>query len=61
VSYDPTKPNNHGYNLENYGVPPHIFVKSSPEDEIRGLDRELLTGVQEALRLLNSGRWQHVQ
>jgi tricorn protease len=60
VSYDPTKPNNFGYNLENYGVPPNIFVKSSPEDEIKGLDRELLTGVQEALRLLSTGKWQHV-
>jgi tricorn protease len=60
VSYDPTKPNNFGYNLENYGVPPNIFVKSSPDDEIKGLDRELLTGVQEALRLLSTGKWQHI-
>jgi tricorn protease len=57
VSYDATKPNNFGYNLENYGVPPNIFVKSSPEDEIKGLDRELLTAVQEALRLLAGGKW----
>jgi tricorn protease len=61
VSYDPSKPNNHGYNLENYGVPPNIFVKSSPDDEIKGLDRELLTAVQEALRLLAGGKWQQVQ
>jgi tricorn protease len=60
VSYDPTKPNNFGYNLENYGVPPDIFVKSSPEDELRGLDRELLTAVQEAMKLLANGRWQHI-
>ena len=59
VSYDPTKPNNFGYNLENYGVPPNIFVKSSPTDEIKGLDRELLTAVQEALRLLATGKWQN--
>ncbi|HYV98654.1 MAG TPA: S41 family peptidase [Gemmatimonadaceae bacterium] len=61
VSYDPTKPNNFGYNLENYGVPPNIFVKSSPEDEIKGLDRELLTAVQEAMRMLGKGSWQHAQ
>jgi tricorn protease len=60
VSYDATKPNNFGYNLENYGVPPDIFVKSSPEDELRGLDRELLTAVQQALKLLANGRWQNV-
>ena len=52
--------NNFGYNLENYGVPPDIFVRSSPEDELRGLDRELLTAVQEALKLLANGRWQHI-
>jgi tricorn protease len=60
VSYDPTKPNNHGFDLENYGVPPDIFVRSSPQDEINGLDRELLTAVQEALKLLASGKWQNV-
>jgi tricorn protease len=60
VSYDPTKPNNFGFNLENYGVPPDIFVKSSPEDELRGLDRELLVAVQQALKLLASGKWQNV-
>jgi tricorn protease len=60
VSYDPTQPYNFGFNLENYGVPPDIFVKSSPEDELRGLDRELLTAVQEALKLLANGRWQNI-
>ena len=60
VSYDPTKPNNFGYNLENYGVPPNIFVRTSPQDELRGLDRELLVATQEALRLLANGRWQNV-
>ena len=57
VSYDPTQPNNFGFDLENYGVPPDIWVRSSPEDEIRGFDRELHTAVQEALRLLATGRW----
>jgi tricorn protease len=60
VSYDPAQPNNFGFDLENYGVPPDIWVRSSPEDEIRGFDRELNTAVEEALRLLATGRWQHV-
>jgi tricorn protease len=60
VSYDPTKPNNFGFDLENYGVPPDIFARSSPEDELRGVDRELHTAVEEVLRLLRTGRWQHV-
>jgi len=59
VSYDPTQPNNFGFDLENYGVPPDIFVRSSPEDELRGFDRELHTAVEEALRLLASGTWQY--
>jgi tricorn protease len=60
VSYDPAQPNNFGFDLENYGVPPDIWVRSSPQDEIRGFDRELNTAVEEALRLLATGRWQHV-
>jgi tricorn protease len=60
VSYDPTKPNNHGFDLENYGVPPDIWVRSSPQDEIRRFDRELDVAVKEALRLLATGKWQNV-
>jgi hypothetical protein len=58
--HDASKPNNFAYNLENYGVSPDIFVKSSPEDELRGLDRELLTAVQQALKMLAGGKWQNV-
>ena len=35
-SYDPTKPNNYGVNLENYGVPPDVWVKNSLTDEMKG-------------------------
>jgi hypothetical protein len=59
VSYDPSQPYNFGFDLENYGVPPDLFVRSSPEDELRGFDRELHTAVEEALRLLASGTWQY--
>jgi len=27
--YDPTKPNNYGTNLENFGVPPNVWVQNS--------------------------------
>lgn len=59
VTYDPSKPFNHGINLENFGVAPDVFVKNTPEDEIRGYDRELKVAVEEALRMLSQGRWQY--
>jgi tricorn protease len=58
VSFDPTKPHNFGFNLENYGVPPDIWVRNSPEDEIRGHDRVLKTAVDEVLKMLRQGTWQ---
>ncbi len=60
VSYDPEQPYNFGVNLENYGVPPDIWVRNTPEDQLRGEDRELRAAVEEALRLLGTGRWQYV-
>ncbi|MBM3293968.1 MAG: hypothetical protein FJY82_05520 [Candidatus Aminicenantes bacterium] len=59
VTYDPTKPNNYGINLENYGVAPDVFVKNSPQDELSGFDRELDAAIQEVLRMLKEGRWQY--
>ena len=61
VTYDPTKPNNYGINLENYGVAPDVFVKNTPEDELKGFDRELKTAVDEALKMLKEGKWQYVK
>ena len=58
VTYDPTKPNNHGINLENFGVAPDVFAVNSPDDELRGFDRELKAAIDEALRMLRDGRWQ---
>jgi len=58
VSYDPMKPNNYGTNLENYGVPPDVFVKNTPRDELDEFDRELQTAVEEVTRMLKEGRWQ---
>ncbi len=59
VNYDPTKPNNHGLNLENYGVAPDVFVWNTPEDELAGYDRELKAAVDEALRMLSAGLYQY--
>lgn len=59
AAYDPTQPNNYGINLENYGVPPDVWVENSPQDSREGLDRELKTAVDEALRMLASGVWQY--
>lgn len=60
VSYDPEQPYNFGYNLENYGVPPDVWVRNDPADELAGYDRELKAAVEEALRLLATGRWQYI-
>jgi tricorn protease len=57
ITWDPTKPNNYGLNLENYGVQPDVWVRNTPEDEMRGYDRELKAAVDEALRMLRDGRW----
>jgi tricorn protease len=52
ITYDPTKPNNYGVTLENLGVPPDVWVKNSPMDEVKKFDRELKTAIEEALRML---------
>jgi len=52
VSYDPTQPNNYGINLENYGVAPDVWAENTPEDELKGFDRELKAAVDEVLRML---------
>jgi len=59
VTYDPTKPHNHGINLENYGVAPDVFVWNSPQDELDGFDLELKAAVDEALRMLSAGLFQY--
>ena len=59
VTYDPTKPNNYGINLENFGVAPDVFVRNSPKDELDGFDRELDTAVKEVLKMLKEGNWQY--
>jgi tricorn protease len=52
VSYDPTKPNNYGINLENYGVAPDVWVRNTAMEEKQGIDRELKVAVDEAMKRL---------
>jgi tricorn protease len=52
VTWDPTKPNNYGINLENYGVAPDVWAENTPEDELKGFDRELRAAIDEVLRML---------
>ena len=52
--YDPTRPNNYGTNLENYGVPPDVWVQNSLNDEMKGIDRELATAIEEVMRMLKA-------
>jgi tricorn protease len=59
VTYDPTKPNNYGINLENFGVAPDVWVENTPEDELKGFDRELKGAIDEAMKMLKEGRYQY--
>ena len=52
ITYDPTKPNNYGVNLENYGVPPDVWVENTPMDQLKGFDRELKVAVDEAKKMM---------
>jgi tricorn protease len=58
VQWDPTRPNNYGVNLENYGVEPDVWVVNTPMDMLSGFDRELTEAVNEAMRMLASQVWQ---
>jgi tricorn protease len=59
VTYDPTKPNNYGINLENFGVAPDVWAENTPEDDLSGFDRELKAAIDEAMRMLKEGRYQY--
>jgi tricorn protease len=59
VTWDPSKPNNFGVNLENYGVPPDVWAENTPQDELDGHDRELKAAVDEALRMLKEGSYRY--
>jgi tricorn protease len=54
VTYDPTKPNNYGVNLENYGVPPDVWVENTPNEAAKKVDRELKVAIEEAMKMLRA-------
>ena len=56
VTYDATKPNNFGINLENYGVAPDVWVRNSPKDEMEGVDRELRVAIDEVMRMVRESQ-----
>ena len=60
VTYDPTKTNNYGINLENYGVPPDVWVQNTPADEVKGVDRELQAAIDEVMRMLKASPGQKI-
>ena len=59
VTYDPSKPNNYGINLENFGVAPDVWIENTPEDELKGFDRELKGAIDEAMKMLKEGKYQY--
>lgn len=61
VTYDPSKPNNYGINLENFGVAPDVWAENTPEDELNGFDRELKAAIDEAMKMLKEGRYQYTE
>ena len=46
---------NYGVDLENFGVPPDVWVKNSPNEDAKGVDHELKVAIEEALKMLKSG------
>jgi len=61
ITWDPSKPNNYGINLENFGVAPDVWAENTPEDELNGFDRELKTAIDEAMKMLKEGRYQYTE
>jgi tricorn protease len=44
-----------GYNLENYGVPPDVYVDNSPEDFLAGRDAQLEKAVEVLQQQIKGG------
>jgi len=54
VTWDPSKPNNYGLDLENLGIPPDVWVKNTPAEEAKGLDHELKVAIEEVMKMLKA-------
>jgi hypothetical protein len=40
-------------------VTPDVWVENTPEDELKGVDRELQVAIDEVMRMLKEGLWQY--
>ena len=38
---------------------PDVWVENTPEDELKGFDRELQAAIDEAMKMLKEGLWQY--
>jgi tricorn protease len=54
VTWDASKPNNYGQDLENLGIPPDVWVKNTPAEEAKGVDHELKVAIEEAMKMLKA-------
>jgi len=36
-----------------------VWAENTPEDELKGFDRELQAAIDEVLRMLKDGKWQY--
>ena len=54
MTWDPTKPNNYGLDLENLGIPPDVWVKNTPAEEAKGTDHELKVAIEEVMKMLKA-------
>ncbi|MGH7615591.1 MAG: S41 family peptidase, partial [Gemmatimonadaceae bacterium] len=54
VTWDPSKPNNYGLDLEGLGIPPDVWVKNTPAEEAKGTYHELKVAIEEAMKMLKA-------
>ena len=48
-----------GFDAGQMALAPDVFVKNTPEDELKGFDRELKAAVDEALKMLKEKTWRY--
>ena len=36
----------HGQNMENYGVPPDVYIDNTPADFLKGIDAQIVKAVE---------------
>lgn len=51
MTYSDNAPNHYGFNLENYGVEPDVWVKNGPMDNLAKNDKELKAAIAEVQKM----------